>query len=242
MFINDDFRNLIPQITVPVYFWWHDNGELKFNHGMSTAIHFNDGNGLLLTCAHVLEGYEEQKEKVENCIFQIGTLIFKEPRNILISENNKLDLLSLKIKDGYLKLISKGWHPEKSFYAPPHWPNRNVEKGEQVFIVGCTGDGRKFDPEKGLSFASSSFVLNVSEVLDDQFTIISENLVSVDGIMKWSDVVKLGGISGSGVFTIRNEVLELVGVIKAGEKYDDKTIVLFATHSKFLKNDGTISR
>lgn len=239
--LSNDFGNLIPRIAVPVYFWWYEGTALKFNHGMGTAIHFNWENGLFLTCDHVLTGYEEQREKVKNCIFQIGTAIFSHPEQFVVSRNKKLDLLSLKIRPGYLKMISRGWVPEKEFYCPVAWPNRPVEKGEQVFVVGCTGDGRTFDPQKGLGFNYSSFVLNVSELLDDKFSILGENLSSIDGTMKWSDVTKLGGISGSGVFVIRNGAVEMVGVIKEGHKFDNETIILYAAYAHFLKVDGQIS-
>jgi hypothetical protein len=235
-----EFAKEISKVSIPICFYWTEGEEVRKQNASGTFISINGTTGFLLTNHHVIDAYREIKSTYPDCVLQIGSASVSDLEIRIIDENKDLDLITIRIRQGDLEVAATSLK-NKAFYLPEKWPTNMPVEGEELLLVGYLGVGTKLDIEKGgISYIQGIFCLKVGIVQEHQFAINAENPHAVvGGILSWEEVTRLGGISGAGVFALRNETYELVGIVWDGGLVFG-AIQIWAVPAERVLSDGRI--
>ncbi|MGA2315425.1 MAG: hypothetical protein ABSG71_03495 [Thermodesulfobacteriota bacterium] len=209
-----------------------------FNNATATLVDFGQGP-MAITCFHVLEAYRKKLSEGSQIIFQIGNLKI-DPLNKIIDECERLDLVTIDLKDENTQKISDGGEVSSYFFSPVSWPPQGIKCGEFVAFGGFPGRWRQHLSQKKVMFDSfGSGACAVASVRED--TIVCqferEYWVYSFNLHPGEELHDIRGLSGAPVFIWRDLNFELIGIIcQFSEAYD----LMYVPPSKFIRVNGTI--
>ena len=207
------------------------------NNGTATLVDF--GHPMAITCFHVLDAYRKKLKEDNQIVFQIGNLKI-DPLNKIIDECERLDIVTIDLKDENTKKIGDGGEIASCFFSPVSWPPQAIKNGDFVSFGGFPGRWRQHLSQKEVMFDSfSSGACAVASVREDiivcQFE--REYWVHSFNLRSGEELHEIGGLSGAPVFVLRGLHFELVGIIyEFSEAFD----LMYVRPSKFIRMDGTI--
>lgn len=199
----------------------------------------------LVTNKHVIDFYRNQVEiatinNLEQPLLQVGGLIVNLEDKIL-DENETLDLTTIKLSEGDLKLVGK--HSYKEFFSPnSKFVQSDVTKDKAVIIIGYPGVYR-LDLKNYSCFQSATATLEIMDA-NEKTAYIELDLNNVYKAFGYDDPEKLkqslGGFSGGGVFSLAsNGDVQLLGIIK--EDGSGLFNGVQASYAYLINEDGTIN-
>jgi Trypsin-like peptidase domain len=217
--------------------------------GSGGLIEFDEGAVCVVTCHHVLRGYERLIEDEPRYRFQVGRQPVKLDR--IRDRDEVLDLAVVDVTGLSLpSLGSRSDYPLQPL-RPPRWPNEPIRAGEIVVVCGFPADTRELDrTDRRIVSGAFTFVERVTGSDVDAFHITFDRSTWVnttDDSAAPPSVVQtdLGGMSGSAVFSAREaggvSILEFVGTLMSVVPFIPGEGVLVRSSRK-LTPDGRIVR
>lgn len=207
------------------------------NNGTVSLVDLGSGP-IVVTCAHVIEGYREKVNQFGEALFQIGHVTI-DPNAQLISESVELDLATLKLSDDQVTAITRDGEIGSCFFKPVAWPSPAVSVDDYIAFGGFPGIWRERISYDELVFPSfSSGASRIATASEDKFAsqFEREYWVQSFNINNCGDLRELGGLSGGPAFILRGLYWDFVGVIyEFSEAYD----IMFLRPSGFIHPDGT---
>jgi hypothetical protein len=238
--------------SVAVIFAYSENpseDEPPVVHGGSGALIDFEGLVCVITCDHVLRGYEILKSNEPRYRFQIGQQHLELDH--VRDRDEVLDLASIDVTGLDLEALGNRSDGGAQALRPTRWPNPPVRPGEIVVVCGFPADTRELDSaDRTIISVAFPFVDHVMEVDDDCFRITFDRSAWVSteddsAAPEWVARTDLGGMSGSPVFARRDlggvAVLEFVGTLVSVAPFVPSEGVLIRS-SRRLTPDGRISR
>jgi hypothetical protein len=177
--------------------------ELTVNNGTATLLRLG-GKPMVLTCAHVLQGYRDKLAEHAGCVFHVGDCVF-DPLAQLAKEDAGLDYALIALSEDQADaVVATAGDFKRGFLEPAPWPPSPVTEGEFIAFGGYPGELRRVANPKELSFGSfSSGASQVHAAHDDYVVTKFEREFWVQhGIEPEPDFI--GGLSGGPTFVIRH--------------------------------------
>ncbi|MFY9860102.1 MAG: trypsin-like peptidase domain-containing protein [Candidatus Cybelea sp.] len=238
--------------SVAIIFAYSENPEASDSpivYGGSGALIEFEGAVCVVTCDHVLRGYEQLAADEPRYRFQVGRQPVKIDR--VRDRDEVLDLAVIDLSGLSLtSLGSRSDYPAQPL-RPARWLNEPVQADEIVVVCGFPADTRELDPaDRKIISGAFTFVERVTGSDDDTFHITFDRSTWVntsDDSAAPASVVQtdLGGMSGSSVFSARDVggvlILEFVGTLLSVAPFGPGEGVLVRS-SRTLTRDGRISR
>lgn len=216
--------------------------------GSGRLIEFN-GTVCVVTCDHVLRGYEHLQAGEPRYRFQVGRQRVELDR--VRDRDEVLDLAIIDVTGLDLRNLGSRSDYKAQPLRPPRWPNEPVEAGDIVVVCGFPADTRDLDSiDRKIVSGAYTFVDRVTGCDDDSFHITFDRSTWVnttDESAAPPSVVQadLGGMSGSPVFSTRElggvAVLEFVGTLLSVAPFVPTEGVLVRS-SRRVTRDGRIAR
>lgn len=218
-------------------------------HGGSGALIEYEGAVCVVTCDHVLRGYEQLAADEPGCRFQVGRQPVKLDR--VRDRDEVFDLAIIDVSGLSLtSLGSRSDYPAQPL-RPARWPNEPVRADEIVVVCGFPADTRELDTsDRRIISGAFTFVERVTGSDDDTFHITFDRTTWVntaDDSAAPASVVQtdLGGMSGSPVFSARDVggvlILEFVGTLLSVAPFVPGEGVLVRSSRRLTRN-GRIAR
>jgi hypothetical protein len=176
--------------------------ELTVNNGTATLLRLG-GKPMVLTCAHVLQGYRDKRADHAECVFQVGDCVF-DPLAQLAKEDAALDYALIALsEDQAAAVVATAGDIKRGFLEPVPWPPTPVKEGDFIAFGGYPGQLRRVSSPQELSFGSfSSGASKVHAAHDDYVVSRFEREFWVQhGVEPEPDFI--GGLSGGPAFVIR---------------------------------------
>lgn len=204
---------------------------------------FTGERKLLLTAHHVLRAFRTKRASFPAAVLAINlgsgcTVALREPE--VVDEHEELDVAILSFPD----LDERTGHNKRCFPIRI-WPIASVRRGDAIALIGFPGALRRTTEAFG-SYEPVGFGMIVSNASDHSIVLADESgtfrTVSRHGTA--SDVVRLGGFSGSPAFLVDPSGPQIVGVFRAGPNEDESAtgVVVFLSPTKYLRPDGMLDR
>jgi hypothetical protein len=204
---------------------------------------FTGERKLLVTAHHVLRAFRTKRAAFPAAVLAINlgpgcTVALGEPE--VVDEHEELDVAILSFPD----LDQRTGH-NKRYFPIRIWPIASVRRGNAIALIGFPGALRRTTETFG-SYEPVGFGMVVSSASDQSIVLADESgtfrTVSRHGTV--SDVVRLGGFSGSPAFLVDPAGPQIVGVFRAGPNGDGSAtgVVVFLSPIKYLRPDGTLDR
>jgi hypothetical protein len=212
----------------------------KIQNGTITLLDLG-GGPIAVTCAHVISGYRELKQKHNDAIFQIGDLEL-DPLKQLIDEDPRLDLLTIRLTENQAKQITSSGQIGSCIFRPQAWPPAPLQIGEFIAFGGFPRALRTCSNHSEYVFDSwSSGASEVSSVSEGQFASRFERAewIRSFGPPQHMTLDELGGLSGGPAFINRGLYWDFVGIVS---QYHKKFDAMFFAWAGRLSVDGTIER
>lgn len=162
------------------------------------------GKPLVITCAHVLEGYRRRKLDDECCVFAVGNC-YLDPVAQLIAEDSAVDAAVVGLSHDQAEEITHGTQGIGDAFFELGDANHTIVKiDDYVAFAGFPGDLRQVRSFNELNFGSySSGACRVTDAHSDYLTCQFER---AHWIVNFSEghPENLGGLSGGPAFVIRH--------------------------------------
>jgi hypothetical protein len=204
------------RFAAPIFFGENPsiNNKPKIKNGTASFIDFGNGP-FAITCYHVLSPFMDQMKNGNEIIFQIGNLKFN-PLEQIISEDEKLDLISISLTKEQRNEISLDREIGALSFNPPFWPPKEVKEGDYVAFGGFPGKWRQHLSKHEMLFDTySSGGCGVASVRDEYLICQFEREYWINSFdfFHEEELYDIGGLSGGPVFLKRPLYWELVGII-----------------------------
>ena len=196
------------------------------------------GNHFFVTCAHVLERFQEIQAKYPNAQPAAYTTVpyFTELSGfrLIDSESKILDVAIFKGQLDRVELPERNFIPYKgSYLADPR-------VGEYVCIVGYPRDNIEVTVGRA-ELNYMQLILPISSVSDRHVVLADET-----GERQFHDFfepqnagIDLGGLSGSAAYVLRDAIYRFIGIVKECHEQDHTILISLLG---CLASDGTIDR
>lgn len=238
-----DFQEFIDEAKVirhcaPIFFMSSPEGDPSTICANGTIALLDTGSKkLLVTCAHVWQGFVDYKLSVPTArlctIFASG---FGFPINLGDEPIDFDDGLDLAVFEAKPEKWNMG---HKEFYRIDRWPIAKAKTKDPITFVGFPGAGR--DAKAGLgNFGYASFGMIVSDVSDRKLVIAGRHSDGhlLDNQGNKLPPMSIAGLSGSPAYVRDGKArFLLAGFVQMGRTSSDD---MFLTHAAFLKRDGTL--
>lgn len=191
-----------------------------------------------VTCAHVLEKFEEMQVEYPNAQLAAYTTVpyFTElfGFSLIDSESKILDVAIFRGQQDTIELPGRTFIPYKGSYLD------GPLVGEYVCIVGYPRDNVDVTEHKA-DLNYTQLILPISSVSDRHVVLADET-----GERKFHDFfdpqttgVNFRGLSGSAAYVLRNFVYRFIGIVK---ECDERDHTILISRLGCLNSDGTIDR
>lgn len=208
------------------------------SRGSATLVNLGTGP-MVVTCEHVIAGYQKMSAAYNNVLFQIGKVEI-DPFKQLIALDARLDLATIQLSDAQANAITSSGPIGSCIFEPKSWPPKPVKEGEFVAFGGFPGSLRTIEDFDEIAFASwSSGATEISSVSEGQFVskFDREFWVSSFGTDYHLTISNLGGLSGCPAFINRGLYWDFIGIVSSyHENYD----AMFFSAASRLRVNGTI--
>lgn len=172
------------------------------SNGTATLLRVH-GKPLIVTCAHVIEGYRRKMAEDKSCVFAVGDC-YLNPLSQLIAEDPAVDASVVSLSHKQAEEITHGRHGiGEAFFELENAP-AIVKIDDYVAFAGFPGDLRQVRSFSELDFGSySSGACRVTDVHSDYLTCQFEREHWIVNFSE-GDPASLGGLSGGPAFVIRH--------------------------------------
>ena len=132
-----------------------EGDELLVNNGTVSLLRLQ-GQPVVLTCSHVLQGYRERLAAEPTCLFQVGNCAF-DPMAQLLREDKKLDYALIGLSESQAaEVVDTPGDFKRHFLEAQPWPPEKVTEDDFIAFGGYPADLRRATSFKALSFGSFS--------------------------------------------------------------------------------------
>jgi len=196
------------------------------------------GKHFFVTCAHVLEKFEEMQVEYPNTQLAAYTTVpyFTElfGFSLIDSESKILDVAIFRGQQDRIELPDRSFIPYQGSYLS------DPAVGEYVCIVGYPRETVDVTEHKA-DLNYTQLILPISSVSDRHVVLADET-----GERKFHDFfgpqntsVDFGGLSGSAAYVLRNFIYRFIGIVKECHERDHTILI---SRLGCLNLDGTIDR
>lgn len=237
--------------SVAVVFAYSENpagDEPPVVHGGSGALIDFDGLCCVVTCDHIVRGFQAKKAVEPRYQLQIGQQRIELDR--IRDRNGMLDLATIDVSGLDLRALANRSDGQAQPLRPARWPNAPVRAEETVVVCGFPADTRDLDARRRTIVSGAfTFVEQVTDADQDWFRITFDRSTWVSTeddspAPDWVAATDLGGMSGSPVFASRDlggvGVLEFVGTLISEAPFVPDEGVLVRSSRK-ITADGHIN-
>lgn len=160
---------------------------------------------LILTCDHVISGYDRLKTENNEYVFGVGNCSF-DPTPQLIARDRTLDYAVIKITEAQAAgVIGGSGGIGEAFFPINEWPTAPASANEFVAYGGFPAELQKVESEREINFGTySSGACRISDVHGDYIACEFERAYWVQNFGE-VEPEKIGGLSGGPAFKIRNQ-------------------------------------
>lgn len=197
---------------------------------------------LIVTCGHVVSRYNELKPANPDIVLAIAGNrtwpVIVSDAELIDNGGKQLDLATLRLADPE-RIACCG----KSYFRTTKWPPIRAQKGQLAIMTGFPGMHREASA-RGLEVRATPIADFVTSVSDRHIVLVDEDMVrvAVKHNPALSDLVSLGGMSGSAVYVWDDvrQALNLVGFMyEAGEGTHAS---IFVAHAAYIRANGVLAR
>jgi len=216
----------------------HKASGLKVNSGTISLVDLGHGP-VGITCFHVMSYFKKLLKESSKAVFQVANLKFN-PLSQIISEDETLDLITLKFTEKQAKTISDDGEIGTCFFQPHSWPPNKIKEGEFIAFGGFPGVWRQqLSTDEFMFDTFSSGASPISAVGENHFVcqFERENWINSFNPYHRDELHDLGGLSGSPVFIKRNLYWEFVGIIY---EFSSELDLMYIRPTQFIAIDGKI--
>jgi hypothetical protein len=185
-----------------------------------------------ITNYHVVKGVMEATKFNGKIYCQIEQILIKDISSRIIDQDEKLDIATLCFSEKEINAICP--NP----YSPRIWPSELPKAGDFSVVVGYPATLKRIEAQDQLVIPHIGLAMSIHAITDTKITLQFEReyWITDKGKIDPSKLSDFGGISGSGIFTMKLAA-ELIGIVTDHqEDYD----LLYCTRIDFVQDDGTI--
>ncbi len=218
-------------------FWGEPDGNCPLRSATGFLIELDAP--FLFTARHVIQEFHEAWLKDDSLELKVGKGNIDQVSQRTVALNDEVDLVALNLSGIDVNSFQLN---HIQFFKPKRWPPKEVSQDAQVFFVGFVVDQYReiLHSQRAILFNSFTVGMQVNHVsINDFFCDIKMENVQRNTSPEARWPVKYGGLSGSPVFVIWDDIgLELVGMVY--EASSNSLNIIRAHHFHLVNSDGTL--
>lgn len=235
--VAPELRNTAGSYVVPLFWVLEAESQASILQNGSSFFMRVDGPTMLVTAAHVVRGYEADRDRYGNAVTAQVMDVSFDPLKHLIDIDDQIDIATIKVPHGLPARVGK-WCYERS---SKDWPPPPPSEGRGLFFAGFPGLDRKDLGDGNVEWGLHGGLLTATVVKSDE--VISQldrhYLEPIPGVAPPPLNPWLGGMSGAPGWTVTRVGWRLAGVLV---EYSTDFELFYFRRGDCIRPDGTLTR